>query len=216
MARVLHLVGRLSHPKLSVPHMIALKTNLCRHFRAAPLVAMCTSLGVCAAHAHLAQSPIVSMHSARTEAYIATVEQRSEDARPATILVAANTAAPATGSAPRSIHPGAAGTIDRSVPSPRSPANAGPSSPSLDANLTQFNRLPEGTSLMGSTATNSPAASLPNTDDDGSLYTFVQRPGSSATQVRPVVNIQSPAPAGGRKRYCTVTELRSANVQNCR
>jgi hypothetical protein len=197
--------------------MIALKTNLCRHFRAAPLVALCASLGVCAAHAHPAQSPIVSMHSASTEAYIATVEQRSENTHQAAILVAANQAAPASGSPPRSMHPGAAGTIDRSVPNPRSPANAGPSSPSLDANLTQFNRLPEGTSLMGSTATNGPAASLPNTDDDGpALYTIMQRPGNPAPQVRPVVNIQSPAPAGGRKRYCTVTELRSANVQNCR
>jgi hypothetical protein len=194
--------------------MIALKTNICRNVRAAPLVALCVSFGVCAAHAHPALSPFVSLSSTSAEASIAAAGQRSEEADQATIFLAANQAAPAANSTVRPIHPGAAGTIDRSVPNPRPPANAGPSSPSLDANLTQFNRLPEGASLMGSTATNSPAA-LPDADGPA-LYTIMQRPGASAKQVRPVVNIQSPTPAGGRKRYCTVTELRSGNVQNCR
>jgi hypothetical protein len=194
--------------------MIALKTNICRNFTAAPLVALCVSLGVCAAHAHPAQGPVPSIFSTSAEACIAAAEQQSEDAHQAMIFLAANQAAPAANSTVHPIHPGAAGTIDRSVPNQRPPASAGPSSPSLDANLTQFNRLPEGASLMGSTATNSPAA-LPDADGPA-LYTIMQRPGDSTKQVRPVVNIQSPTPAGGRKRYCTVTELRSANVQNCR
>jgi hypothetical protein len=105
---------------------------------------------------------------------------------------------------PKKTNPGIGGVIDRSVP------RSGNAASVPDANLTQFNRIPDTSSFAGTAGVTGQAA-LPDLDGGPVLYTIIERP--SPQQVRPVLytpaNTAQPSTRGPAKRYCTVTEVRS-------
>jgi hypothetical protein len=216
----------------------ALSIHICRAVRArfalTLVKALCAGLVACGASAHRVSDIQIGalckslepacVHSAMPGADAARFALQSAHAvelapSARAVIVADNRAPPGGSSLGKRKPPGIGGVIDPSVPQPSSALS------SNEANLTQFNRLSEGSAFAGSMAVSSPAA-LPDPDGGPVLFTILERAPGIAQQAQPVVYTQ-PAPGAPRvprahakssaKRYCTVTEvLHSTSAHGCR
>src|SRR5689334_15478876 len=116
------------------------------------------------------------------QGHVQQVVDAQDIAAQSRLVVAVNTAG-GTGM-PKKTNPGIGGVIDRSVP------RSGNAVSTPDANLTQFNRIPDTSNFAGGATTGQ--AALPDVDGGPALYTIIERP--TPQQVRPV--LYKPANAG--------------------
>ena len=139
---------------------------------------------------------------------VQTPEDADATAPESSFVVAVNIAGGA--GMPKKNNPGIGGVIDRSVP------RSGNAAGTTDANLTQFNRIPDTSNFTGA-ATTTGQAPLPDVEGGPALYTIIERP--SPQQVRPVLykpaNAARPDTKGSAKRYCTVTEVLRSTAAAC-
>ena len=135
----------------------------------ASLAGLSTLFCACAAGAH---SSIGLYQHAPCNAIAGVCAQQpvvTQAAAAETRLVAAGDAR-IGGGMPRRINPGAAGVIDRSVP------RSGNAASTPEANLTQFNRIPDTSGFAGSAGSTTGQAALPELDSGPVLYTIIERP----------------------------------------